>query len=166
MTEIRIRNERPEDLATIHALTATAFEGRVYSDGSEPRIVDQLRCDGDLALSLVAADSRRIVGHIAFSPVTISDGTEGWYGLGPVSVWPELQRQGIGSALIRKGLANLQTMGTKGVVLLGSTEYYPRFGFEHDPKLVYPGPPAEKFQRLVLSGPAPEGTVSYAPAFG
>lgn len=166
MSAVTIREEEPDDAATIHALTEAAFRDMPFSDGDEQELVNRLRADGDLSLSLVAEDAERIVGHIAFSPVTISDGTTGWFGLGPVSVWPELQRQGIGSALISEGLARMAAMGARGIVLLGSTEYYPRFGFEHDPQLAFPGPPAEYFQRLVLEGDAPTGTVTYAPAFG
>ena len=137
-----------------------------YSDGDEQHLVDRLRKDGDLTLSLVAEDATRIVGHIAFSPVTISDGTQDWYGLGPVSVWPELQRKGIGGALIRRGIADMRAMGARGIVLLGSNEYYPRFGFVHEPQLTYPGPPPEYFQCLAIDGDLPRGTVAYAPAFG
>lgn len=165
MTAITIRPEQPSDRTAIFALTEAAFRPMPFSNGSEPHIIDQLRKDGDLSLSLVAEDDERIVGHIAFSPVTITDGAHGWYGLGPVSVEPSLQRQGIGSRLIQRGIADVRQLGGCGIVLLGSTEYYPRFGFEHDAKLVYPGPPAENFQRLVLEGEPPAGTVAYAPAF-
>lgn len=166
MSTITIRPEQPGDEATIHALTEAAFRDMPYSDGDEQDLVDALRTDGDLTLSLVAEDGGRIVGHIAFSPVSISDGSEGWFGLGPVCVWPELHGQGIGSLLIRQGIAELSGDGARGIVLLGSPEYYGRFGFEHDPLLAYPGPSPEYFQRLVLSGNAARGIVSYAPAFG
>lgn len=165
MTAFTIRPEAPGDERAIHALTEAAFRDMPFSDGDEQDLVDRLRKDGDLTLSLVAEDGERIVGHIAFSPVTISDGTSDWYGLGPVSVLPELQKQGIGGKLIQRGIADMRLRGARGIVLLGSNEYYPRFGFEHDPKLAYPGPPAEYFQRLVLEGEAPRGTVAYAPAF-
>lgn len=163
---ITIRPEAADDEATIHALTEAAFRDMPVSDGDEHHLVDRLREAGDLTLSLVAEDAERIVGHIAFSPVTISDGAKGWYGLGPVSVWPELQKQGIGGALIRRGIADMRAMGARGIVLLGSDEYYPRFGFRHEPQLTYPGPPPEYFQCLLLEGELPSGTVSYAPAFG
>ncbi|MFL0354980.1 GNAT family N-acetyltransferase [Erythrobacter sp. GH1-10] len=166
MSAITIRPETPADAERIHTLTQAAFRDMPFSDGDEQDVVDQLRADGDLTLSLVAEDAERIVGHIAFSPVTISDGTQGWYGLGPVSVWPELHGQGIGSRLIRRGIADMRTLGAKGVVLLGSTEFYPRFGFAHDPQLTYPGAPTEYFQCLVLEGAMPRGQVAYAPAFG
>ena len=97
--------------------------------------------------------------------VRISDGSPGWYGLGPVSVTPELQKMGIGGKLIRRGIADMRQMGAKGIALLGSTEYYPRFGFKHDPQLTYPGPPAEYFQCLSFEGSTPAGEVAFAPAF-
>lgn len=163
---VTIRPERAGDEAAIRAVAAAAFRCRPYSDGSEPAIVDRLRTDGDLALSLVAEAEGRIVGHIAFSPVALSDGSAGWFGLGPVSVVPQRQRGGIGARLIKRGLGELSRRGARGVVLLGDPRYYRRFGFEHDPAIVFPGPPAEYFQRLVLAGDAPNGVVSYAAAFG
>src|SRR5690606_18603384 len=115
----------------IHTLVAAAFDGHPHSDGSEPAIVDRLRADGDLTISLVAEDGGEIVGHIAFSPVTISDGNEGWFGLGPVAVAPQRQREGIGAALIEHGLALLRERGSAGCVVLGDPAYYGRFGFTH-----------------------------------
>ncbi|MEZ5680769.1 MAG: N-acetyltransferase [Erythrobacter sp.] len=166
MSAITIRPEQAGDEAAIHALTDAAFREAPHSDGSEAKIVDRLRADGDLTLSLVAEDAARIVGHVALSPATISDGSEGWFGLGPISVWPELQRAGIGFRLMKRAIADMRERGAKGIVLLGDPAYYARFGFEHDPELAYPGPPAEYFQRLVLEGDPPRGEVAYAPAFG
>ena len=166
MTAINIRPEVSADCGTIHTLTQAAFKDMPFSDGDEPDLVDRLRADGDLTLSLVAEDATRIVGHIAFSPVEISDGTKNWYGLGPVSVWPDLQKGGIGGALINRGIADLREIGARGIILLGSPVYYSRFGFEHDPALTYPGPPPEYFQRLVLTGEQPSGEVRYSAAFG
>lgn len=165
MTTVTIRREQAGDEATIHRLTQAAFRDMPFSEGDEQDLVDALRRDGDLALSLVAEDGARIVGHIAFSRVAIGDGTPDWYGLGPVSVWPELHRQGIGSALIRRGIADLRECGAAGIVLLGSPDYYGRFGFRHEPQLRYPGPPPEYFQCLQLTGELPAGEVAYAPAF-
>lgn len=165
MSAVALRPERREDAAPIFSLTEAAFRDMPFSDGDEPGLVDRLRADGDLTLSLVAEDASGIVGHIAFSPVTISDGSAGWYGLGPISVRPERQGERIGSALMKRGLADMRALGARGVVLLGDPNYYARFGFEHDPKLRYPGPPAEYFQRLVLEGPMPSGEVAYARAF-
>lgn len=164
---IAIRPEVEDDAASISALVTAAFREAPHSSGTEARIVEQLRRDGDLVLSLVATNyDRAIIGHIAFSPVTISSGVEGWYGLGPVSVIPSAQRDGIGKALIERGIADMRARGARGIVLLGDPEYYARFGFRADPELIYPGPPAENFQMQVLEGEKPEGTVSYASAFG
>ena len=163
---LTIRPEQSGDEAMIHALTAAAFAGAAHSDGSEPHIVDRLRAEGDLALSLVTEEGERIVGHVAFSPVSIADGAGGWFGLGPVSVWPDLHGRGIGGALIRRGIEIMRERGARGIVLLGDPEYYARFSFRHEPQLVYPGPPPEYFQCLVLDGHLPSGEVKYAPAFG
>lgn len=163
---ITIRPEAPGDEDTIFALTEAAFKEMPFSAGTEQHIINALRSDGDLTLSLVAEDESRIVGHIAFSPVTISDGAKSWYGLGPVSVWPELQHQGVGGALITRGIADMRALGAKGIVLLGSNEYYPRFGFEHVPQITYPGPPPEFFQTLLLDGDMPSGEAAYARGFG
>ena len=164
--EVTIRPEAPGDENTIFELTELAFNEMPFSDGDEHHLVSRLRSDGDLTLSLVAQDEARIVGHIAFSPVTISDGTQNWFGLGPVSVWPDLHHRGIGGALIKRGIADMREQGAKGIVLLGSNEYYPRFGFEHFAQLTYPGPPPEYFQALLLDGELPRGRVEYARGFG
>lgn len=165
--EIAIRHEQPEDIAAIFALTEAAFRTMPFSEGDEHHLVNRLRGDGDLTLSLVAeSNDKAIIGHIAFSPVTISDGTQNWYGLGPVSVIPLQQSFGIGSALVNRGIAEMKQRGARGIILLGNAEYYSRFDFEHDPKLQYPGPPAEYFQRLVISGDQPSGIVQYAKGFG
>ncbi len=100
-----IRPETPADTRAIAEVTQAAFAALEISDHTEQYIVQALRAAGALTVSLVAERDGRVVGHIAFSPVTISDGTRGWYGLGPVSVLPGHQRQGIGARLIREGLA-------------------------------------------------------------
>ena len=163
---ITIRPEAPGDEEAIRSLTAAAFDGQSHSDGSEPRIVRRLREDGDLTLSLVAEDTEQIVGHIAFSPVTIADGSRGWYGIGPVSVLPDLQGKGIGGALIRRGVEDMRLRDAQGIVLLGDPGYYARFGFKPEPALKYSPAPAEYFQALLLAGDMPSGEVRYAPAFG
>lgn len=163
---ITIRPEAPGDEDTIFALTEAAFAEMPFSDGDEQHLVNRLRRDGDLTLSLVADDGERIVGHIAISPATIIDGAMGWFGLGPVSVWPELHHRAIGGTLIKRAITDMLARGAQGIVLLGSNVYYPRFGFEHQPQLTYPGPPPEFFQVLLLSGNMPSGEVKFAPAFG
>ena len=161
-----IRPERAGDEAAIHGVVAAAFDGHPHSDGSEPGIVDALRADGDLAISLVAEEGGAIVGHVAFSPVSVSDGSQGWFGLGPAAVDPARQGEGIGTALIERGLDLLRDRGAAGCVVLGDPAYYARFGFAHDPALTYPGPPPEYFQRLVIGNSGAQGVVAYAGAFG
>ena len=161
-----IRPERAGDEAAIHGVVAAAFDGHPHSDGSEPGIVDALRADGDLAISLVAEEGGAIVGHVAFSPVSVSDGSQGWFGLGPVAVDPARQGEGIGTALIERGMDLLRDRGAAGCVVLGDPAYYARFGFAHDPALTYPGPPPEYFQRLVIGNSGAQGVVAYARAFG
>lgn len=163
---LAIRPEEPGDEAAIRELTEAAFRSAPHSAGTEQDIIDGLRRAGDLSVSLVAEADGQIAGHIAFSPVTISDGSPDWYGLGPVGVRPESQGRGIGARLIRCGIRAMEDRGAAGIVLLGDPRFYRRFGFDHDPELRYPGPPPEYFQRLVLRGATPQGTVAYAPAFG
>ena len=107
----------------------------------------------------------RIVGHVAASPVTIDDGTPGWYGLGPVSVAPQWQGRGLGSRLVRAALAELRELGARGCLLVGEPGYYGRFGFRAEPQLVYPGVPPQYFQALCLEGALPAGVVTFDPAF-
>lgn len=160
-----IRNENPQDIAAIHALTSEAFADLEISDHTEQFVVDALRSAGALTLSLVAELDGHVVGHIAFSPVTLSDGTPDWYGLGPVSVLPAYQRKGFGSALIREGLARLKDMGAKGCCLVGHPHYYPRFGFVNAGGLVLEGVPPEAFFVLAFDGRLPQGTVMFHEGF-
>jgi putative acetyltransferase len=162
---MQIRLERPEDATTIRALTDAAFKGMPFSDQTEARVIDGLRAAGALTLSLVATEGGDIIGHVAFSPVKINGEAGDWYGLGPVSVWPDRQRMGIGQALIRDGLQRLRLLGAGGCVLLGAPAYYGRFGFESDPDLYEVGAPPGAFQRLSLSGARPRGEVRFHPAF-
>lgn len=162
---MQIRQERPQDAATIHALTEAAFKDMPFSDQTEAKVVDALRAAGALTLSLVATEGGEILGHVAFSPVRINADAGDWYGLGPVSVWPDRQRRGIGQHLIREGLQRLQAMGAGGCVLLGDPRYYRRFGFESDPGLYAVGAPPGAFQCLTLNGARPRGPVSFHPAF-
>jgi putative acetyltransferase len=166
MSDWAIRDERSGDEAAIAALTEATFRTMRHSEGSESAIIGRLRDSGDLAVSLVVENNdRAIIGHVAFSRVTVSDGTPDWYGLGPISVIPLRQGVGIGGAIASEGLARLRALGAGGCVVLGDPRYYGPLGFRHDPGLVFPGPPPEYFQRLVLKGDEPKGTVRYAAAF-
>lgn len=160
-----LRDERAADVDVITTVTVDAFEALAISNHTEQFIVEALRAAGALTVSLVAEVDGRVVGHIAFSPVTMSDGTAGWYGLGPVSVLPAYQGMGIGSALINEGLARLRKLGAKGCCLVGHPHYYGRFGFEHVAGLVYAGVPAEAFFVLAFDSPVPQGTVAFHAAF-
>ncbi|WP_207900400.1 GNAT family N-acetyltransferase [Shinella sp. JR1-6] len=160
-----LRPERPEDVDAIRMLTETAFKTAPHADGTEHIIIDRLRAAGALTLSLVMEADGAIVGHVAFSPVTVSDGSTDWYGLGPISVDPARQGEGIGGRLIGEGLQRLKALGAAGCVLLGDPAYYSRFGFVADPKLTLDGVPPEYFMRVAFSPVYGGGTVSYHPGF-
>jgi putative acetyltransferase len=95
----------------------------------------------------------------------MSDGTADWYGLGPVSVLPQYQRQGIGSALIEAGLSRLQALGARGCCLVGHPGYYTRFGFENVAGLVHEGVPPEAFFVRSFDGRLPQGSVEFHEGF-
>lgn len=158
--------EKSADEELIRAVTTAAFLEAEHSDGNEASIVDELRDTDALTISLVAADGGNIVGHVAFSPVLIDGFHDGWFGLGPVSVIPNCQRKGIGTALIEAGLADLRRQGSRGCVVLGDPAYYRRFGFAVDPALYLAGVPPEYFQSLSFDGQPRSGRVAYHPAFG
>ncbi|SMS00800.1 Acetyltransferase (GNAT) family protein [Vibrio mangrovi] len=161
-----IRNEKNSDYEEISHITELAFEKLEISNHTEQFIVEALREAGVLTVSLVAEIEGCVVGHIAFSPVTISDGTVDWYGLGPVSVHPDYQRQGIGKSLIQKGLSYLESRGAKGCCLVGHPEYYRKFGFENVPGLSIEGVPPEVFFALSFDGNFPKGSVMFHEGFG
>lgn len=160
-----VRREAPGEAEAIRALTDMAFRHAPHANGAEPLIVDGLRDSGALTISLVAELLGTLVGHVAVSPVTISDGSQGWFGLGPISVTPGSQRQGIGSMLVSAALASLRGYGAAGCVLLGDPAFYARFGFQPSRELVLRGVPAEYFHALRLDGDQPHGEVTYHTAF-
>jgi putative acetyltransferase len=162
---INIRNETDADINAITDVTISAFSTMEISDHTEQFIIEALRVAKALTVSLVAEIENCIVGHIAFSPITISDGTLQWYGLGPVSVLPEYQRRGIGKALIEEGLTRLRNMGAKGCCLVGHPQYYRKFGFENAAGLVLEGVPQEVFFTLSFDGHIPRGHVTFHDGF-
>ena len=163
---ILIRTETSLDIDEISRITYAAFLGKFSDHPTEHLIVNGLREAGALSLSLVAEVDGKIVGHVAFSPVTIDELFFDWYGLGPISVVPELQKQGIGSKLIREGLTRLRELGARGCVLEGSPAYYQRFGFKPIPGLTYHASPApEFFMALPFGETVPLGKVEYHRAF-
>jgi len=163
--KVAIRSESGADADAITEVTVAAFKTLEVSNHTEQFIITALRAAKALTVSLVAEVDGRVIGHIAFSPVAMSDGTRNWYGLGPVSVLPEYQRQGIGKALIQEGLSRLKNMNAQGCCLVGHPEYYKRFGFKNKPGLVLEGVPQEFFFALSFEGPAPQGTVTFHDAF-
>jgi putative acetyltransferase len=162
---ITIRNETESDAEAISKVTDAAFKTLKISSHTEPFIIKALRAAKALAVSLVAEKDGAVVGHIAFSPVTISDGTTGWHGLGPVSVLPEYQRQGVGKALIREGLSRLQAIGAQGCCLVGHPGYYRKFGFRNPAGLAVKGVPPEFFFTRAFTERYPQGTVAFHDAF-
>nr|WP_279010272.1 N-acetyltransferase [Aeromonas jandaei] len=162
---IIIRPETGADHDVIEAVTVAAFLNAPHTDHNEQLIVRALRQAGALSLSLVAELEGQVVGHLCFSPVTISDGSERWYGLGPISVSPELHGKGIGSHLMEAGLAELKRNGAAGCVVLGDPGFYGRFGFGQNLALVLRGVPIECFMAMSFGVASARGEVNYHPAF-
>ena len=163
--EISIRPETETDVERIEEITVSAFKDHPHSNQSEHLLVSGLREQSALEVSLVAEDGGQVVGHIAFSQVTINGEHIAWYGLAPVSVDPNHQNQGIGSKLIITGLEAIRKLGVKGCVLLGEPEYYGRFGFKPVEALKLDGVPPEYFQALLIDGNWPSGNVEYHRVF-
>ena len=163
--KIVIRDETHDDVCAITEVTIAAFKALEISSHTEQFIIEALRAAQALAVSLVAEMDGRVVGHIAFSPVTISDGTQNWYGLGPVSVLPEHQRQGIGKALIQEGLLRLKEMNAQGCCLVGHPDYYRKLGFKNMSGLGHEGVPPEVFFALSFDGHTPQGAAAFHEGF-
>ena len=161
-----IRAENPDEADAIDRLTRRAFAPMPFSDQREAEIVHALRRDGALTLSLVAVEQNAVIGHVAFSPVTIDGVHDDWFGLGPISVCPERQRQGIGRALVQAGLAALRSRAASGCALIGNPAIYSRFGFISEGQLRYANIPDQLVQSITFRGPPPIGTLKFAPAFG
>ncbi|MEQ8508911.1 MAG: N-acetyltransferase [Rhodospirillaceae bacterium] len=159
-----IRLEMDADRAAIHALHSAAFETTAEAD-----LVDLLRADNALTLSLVADIAGKLVGHVAVSPVTLNDSRDSkWFGLGPIAVHPNHQRRGIGATLMLKALNDTAALGGQGMVLLGDPAFYTRFGFQPstDFDLAWENGGGPYFQAVKLGkATVPKGTVAYHPAF-
>lgn len=162
---VTIRPERSDDSGGITAVHTAAFANHPFSHQTEHLIVEELRAAGALTISLVAEMTGRVVGHIAFSLVTIDGQNLHWYALGPVGVLPELQGQGIGSSLVRQGLEGLQAQGAAGCVLVGEPEFYGRFGFRQCTEMTMEKVPAEVVLCLPMTGAEPRGDIEHHPAF-
>lgn len=162
---LQLRPESASDIPAIHAVIAAAFEKAPHTSHTEQFIVKALRAANALVLSLVAEIDGEVVGHVAVSKVSISDGASGWFGLGPLSVLPGMQGRGIGSRLTSEALNILEDDGADGCVLFGDPAYYSRFGFKPEAGLVLPDVPPEYFQVIAFSQHMPRGRVTYHDAF-
>src|SRR5580704_13770469 len=162
---LNIRPETAADVAAIEGVTTGAFVNAPHTSHTEQFIISALRRAGQLSISLVAEADGRVIGHVAVSAVSISDGSGGWVGLGAISVLPELRRRGVASRLMHDALRILRERGAAGCVVLGEPGYYSRFGFLADAGLVLADVPPEFFQALSLDASRPHGTVSYREAF-
>ena len=171
MEPVIIRPETPADIDSIHRIEAAAFEGEAHAV-----LVNRLRADDALLLSHVALLNDEIVGHAAYTLLTITDGDQVHRlpALGPIGVDPPLQGRGIGSALVRAGLGAMRELGYGLLFLVGSPRYYPRFGFQPAQPLgfssdyVEPGGPHEHFMVAILDERALDqvrGHVRFHPAF-
>ena len=162
---IRIRPEVEADPPAIFDLTRRAFAPMRFAAGDEQALIRILRDLGALSLSLVAEHQGEVVGHVALSPVTHESGEAGWFGLGPISVEPALQRQGVGGALIAEARRWLSDQAARGCILTGDPNYYPRHGFLPAPQHAPEAEPPEYLMVLSLAGTLPAGRFCFHPAF-
>ncbi len=165
MVDLKIRAERPSDHQAIYEVTRLAFMDRDYADGDEPDVVNRLRSASALALSIVACIGERIVGQVSFSPASQSDGIAPWYALGPISVHPDYQSQGIGCELILHGLGHLRALDTLCCILVGNPAYYPRFGFALAPEHTPLKESSDYFQLTLFASGQPKGVFTFHQAF-
>jgi putative acetyltransferase len=163
--KLSIRLETPADCAAIYDLTKRAFASMPYAGGDEQDLIDTLRAGGALTVSLVAKLEGAVVGHVAFSPATSEDGAADWYALGPISVDPRVQKQGIGGALIMEGFMRLRQLGAAGCILTGNPLYYQHFGFKLCPNLAPHREPAQFFMAIELGSTLPTGRFGFHPLF-
>ena len=157
-----IRQEKAGDETAVEQITTAAFAGKTYADGTEGQLPAALRDAGALVLSLVAVERKQIIGHTCLSPVTIGD--EKWLGLGPLSVSPDKQGQGIGSALVSTAVSVAQAYGRGGVVLMGDPKFYSRVGFILATDATYGGKSSPHLQ-VYPFGDSPKGEAQFHTAF-
>lgn len=162
---IHIRSEQAADTAHITEVIQLAFRDAAHTCGREHWLIEALRAAGMLTFSLVAVTELGIVCHVAASPVTVLKSSGDWYGIGPLSVLPECQRQGIGSQLMIAVLAQMRAKGARGCVLVGDPSFYARFGFQSDGLLTVPEAPPGATLSLRFHPCDDHGTVTFHPAF-
>ncbi len=159
-----IRDEIDGDASAIRRVVTEAMKLLPQSSGAEAAIVERLRADNALSLSLVAEDGGEVVGYLAASDARIG-AMSGWGLIGPVAVLPSRQRRGIGSALMSEAILRLRA-GCKGAALVGDPGYYGRFGFTAFPGLRLGDVPARFVQALPFDGSEPQGELIHHPGFG
>ncbi|MBR3372283.1 MAG: N-acetyltransferase [Rhodobacteraceae bacterium] len=159
-----IRNETANDIAEIRTVVTEAMTMLAQSTGTEAQIIDRLRGDKALALSLVAEEDGRVVGYLAVSQAQIGE-QDSWGLIGPLAVLPSRHGQGIGSTLMAEAIRRLRTT-FQGAVLVGDPRYYGRFGFRAYPGLGVGVIPPEFVQALPFDATEPRGEVIHHPAFG
>ncbi len=162
---IIIRDQKTCDFAVVRELVSAAFKTLPVACGREQFVMDALWTTGAASVALVAQDGGEIVGQAAFSKVMVGGQDVGWHGCGPVSVLPARHKQGIGSALMRAGLERLRALGSKGCVVVGDPNYYPRFGFTNTDAMFETGVPLEVFMAIRFAGEMPKGEVKFDEAF-
>ena len=161
-----IEDERLGDVAAIRALTLDAFDGKPFSDGDEADVIDRLRADGDLLLSLVVRDGDSVIGQVTYSKAVLANGDAGWMVVGPIAVEPSRQGEGIGRALMEAGEAAMRALGAKGITVLGDPKLYARFGYVQHTAMTLDGELGEYLQVKSFGATIPATTISYKPAFG
>jgi putative acetyltransferase len=166
MPDIVIRQETPADILAVRAVNEAAFE-----TGAEAALVDALPENGKFTLSLVAVVEGEVVGHVLFTDIEMEPGgaEARILGLAPMAVRPDMQRRGIGGALVRRGLEDCRELGYRGVVVLGHPAFYSRFSFtpasRHGIICIYDAPD-EAFMALALGDvDLPKGRALYQPEF-
>lgn len=161
---MQIRNEITGDTPAVSQLVTEAFGTLPQSSGTEANIIEALRAQGALTLSLVAEDDGEVIGYLAASAARIGM-QNGWALLGPLAVLPSRHRQGIGTALIAEALLRLRST-SRGAALVGDPGYYGRFGFRTFIDLCVVGCPPEFVQALPFDGVEPRGELIHHSAFG
>ena len=160
-----IRDEMPRDIPAIRQTISDAMQLLPQATGTEAAIVDRLRQDGALAVSLVADEGAGVIGHLAVSAARIGV-QQGWGLIGPLAVRPARHRQGIGTALMNAALDRLRQAGWRGAALVGEPGYYGRFGFAAFAGVTVTGCPPQYVLVKPFGPEAPAGELIHAAAFG
>lgn len=159
-----VRYERADDIPAISRVVTEAMLTLAQANGTEASIVEKLRADGALVLSLVAEEEGQVIGYLAASAARIGS-QDGWGLIGPLAVLPSRHRQGTGKALMMEALRRLRII-SRGAALVGNPRYYGRFGFRAYPGFGVTGCPPEVVLALPFDGTEPRGELTHHPAFG